>query len=58
MRFEVFTAMKMPMLIFWVVTPCELVGRYQRFGGTYCLHLEGYIQINTKTKRRKTNIDK
>jgi hypothetical protein len=24
-----------------VVTPCGLVGRYRRFGGTYCLHLQG-----------------
>jgi hypothetical protein len=24
------------MLVFWVATPCGLVGRYQRFGGTYC----------------------
>jgi hypothetical protein len=23
-----------------VLTPCGLVGRYQRFGGTYCLHLQ------------------
>jgi hypothetical protein len=28
------------MLVFWVVTPCVLVGRYQRFGGTCCLHLQ------------------
>jgi hypothetical protein len=27
-------------LVFRVVTPCGLVGRYQRFGGTYCLHLQ------------------
>jgi hypothetical protein len=27
-------------LIFWVATPCRFVGRYQRFGGTYCLHLQ------------------
>jgi hypothetical protein len=26
-------------LVFWVVTPCGLVGRSQRFGGTYRLHL-------------------
>jgi hypothetical protein len=32
---------KMSMLFFWVVTPCGLVGRYKRFGGTYCLHLQG-----------------
>jgi hypothetical protein len=25
------------MVVFWVVTPCELVGGYQRFGATYCL---------------------
>jgi hypothetical protein len=40
MRFEVLTAVKMLMLVFWIVTPCGLVGRYQRFGGTYCLHLQ------------------
>jgi hypothetical protein len=27
------------MLVFWVVKPCKLAGRYQRFGETYCLHL-------------------
>jgi hypothetical protein len=25
----------MMMLVFWVVTPCGLVGRYQHFGGMY-----------------------
>jgi hypothetical protein len=39
-RFEVLTVVKMTMLFFWVVTPCRLVGRYQRFGGTCCLHLQ------------------
>jgi hypothetical protein len=28
----ILTAVKMPMLVFWVVTACGLVGRYQRFG--------------------------
>jgi hypothetical protein len=37
MRFEVLMAVKMPMLVFWLVMPCELVGRYDRFGETYCL---------------------
>jgi hypothetical protein len=32
LRFEVLTAVKMSMLVFWVVTLCGLVGRYQRFG--------------------------
>jgi hypothetical protein len=42
MRFEVLTAVKMSMLLFWIVTPCGLVGRYQGFGGTYCFHLQGW----------------
>jgi hypothetical protein len=28
---EVLMAVKMSMLVFWVVTPCELAGRYQHF---------------------------
>jgi hypothetical protein len=44
-------------LIFWVVTPCGLVGGYQCFGGTYFLCLQGsnlilyiyiYMLINYK----------
>jgi hypothetical protein len=42
-RFEVLTAVKMLMLFFWVVMLCGLVGRYQCFGGTYCLHLQLWI---------------
>jgi hypothetical protein len=38
---EVLTAVKMSMLFFWVITPCGLASRYQRFGGTYCVHLQG-----------------
>jgi hypothetical protein len=37
-------------LILWVVTPCGLAGRYQRFGKTHCLHHQG---VTTQ----KTNID-
>jgi hypothetical protein len=29
------------LMLFWVVTPCRLVGRYHRFRETYCLHLQG-----------------
>jgi hypothetical protein len=39
-------------LVLWVVTPCGLVGRYRRFGGTYCLCLQSY-SVTTQ----KTNID-
>jgi hypothetical protein len=35
MRFEVLTTVKM--MFFWVVMPCGLAGRYQRFGETVSL---------------------
>jgi hypothetical protein len=36
------------MLVFWVVSPSELVGRYQRFGGTHCLFSrEDVVSITT-----------
>jgi hypothetical protein len=28
------------MFFFWVLAPCRLVGKCQRFGETYCLHLQ------------------
>jgi hypothetical protein len=55
--------------IFWVVTPRGLVGRYQRFGGRQCLHLQGWWRQYVPSKRwyipsnphgvttQKTNID-
>jgi hypothetical protein len=38
---EVLTSVKMPMVVFWVVTPCDLVGAFQRFARMYRLHLQG-----------------
>jgi hypothetical protein len=55
-RFDVLTAVRMTML-FWVVTPYRHVGGYQRFGETYCLHLQGrhfYLQANTASQPRRT----
>jgi hypothetical protein len=37
-----FTAVQLSMLIFWVVTQSGLAGRYQHFGGTYCIRLQGF----------------
>jgi hypothetical protein len=42
-RFEIFTAVRMMMKFFWVLAPCRLNGTCQRFGETYCLHLQGWI---------------
>jgi hypothetical protein len=39
--FDIFTVVKMWIVVIWVVTPCDLVGGYERFGGTYCFHLQG-----------------
>jgi hypothetical protein len=46
-RSEVLTAVKVSSLAFWVVTPCGLVGRYQRFGGTYCRHHQDEVLVST-----------
>jgi hypothetical protein len=41
-----------------IETPCGLVGRYQRLGGTYCLHPQGsYLPTNPwGVTTQKTNI--
>jgi hypothetical protein len=48
MRFEVLTAVKMPMLVVYVETKCGVVGRCQGFGGTYCLHHQ-CVQLRRST---------
>jgi hypothetical protein len=44
-------------VVFWVVTPCCVVGGYQRFGGSYRLHLQGdldnHLQDRTAAQPRK-----
>jgi len=42
-RFEVFTAVKMKVEIFWVAALCCVVIGYQRFTGIRCLHLQGEV---------------
>jgi len=32
--------------VFWIVTPCVVIG-YQRFGGPYCLNLQGCSRLST-----------
>jgi hypothetical protein len=53
----------MSSLVSWVVTPCGIVGRYQLFGETYCLHLQGgrmflrnadiYVQVHTTLQPKR-----
>jgi hypothetical protein len=38
--FEVLTAVRM--MMFWVLTQCRLVGRYQHFGETYYLQVQSF----------------
>jgi hypothetical protein len=42
-RLEVFTSVKMTIVVFWIVMACGLVRGYQCFGGTYHLHLRGDV---------------
>jgi hypothetical protein len=42
MRFQAFSAVRVTITNFWVSARCGLVSGYQRFGGTHCLHLQGW----------------
>jgi hypothetical protein len=53
MELEVFTAVKISIVVFWVVTPCSIVGGYMRFGGTCLLHPEGRFTTLVITVRIK-----
>jgi hypothetical protein len=44
----IFTAVQMLLQVLWVVTPCEIVGRYKRFRETYCLHIQNWQYIPLK----------
>jgi hypothetical protein len=37
MRFKVFIAVKIKIMVFWDVMPFNSIGRYQYFGETSCL---------------------
>jgi hypothetical protein len=41
---------EMSVFVFWIVTPCGLVGRQQLFGGTYCLNFLGYVDKFTAVR--------
>jgi hypothetical protein len=49
-RFRDVASVIISMFVLWVVTSCELVARYQRFGRISCLHLQGFVTT------QKTNI--
>jgi hypothetical protein len=38
-KFEFLTALNINIMIRWNVTPCNVVDRYQRFGGACCFKL-------------------
>jgi hypothetical protein len=40
-RYEVFIAVKIEFIFFWVVAPCSVVVGYQHFRGLSFLHLQG-----------------
>jgi hypothetical protein len=42
---RLFAVVKMSVVVFWVVVPCELVSGYQYFRGTYCCYLPGSITL-------------
>jgi hypothetical protein len=53
LRFQVLAVVNMSMFVFWVVTPRGLVGKYQRFKETYCLHLQGWRRRQYVSSNRR-----
>jgi hypothetical protein len=39
----------------WVVTPCDVIGDYQRFGETCCFHLQGISEDGVNTFYRNVH---
>jgi hypothetical protein len=52
MRLKVLIAVKVSMLIFWVLTLCGLIRQYQHFEGKYflCLTMPGGLQLKEDEK--------
>jgi hypothetical protein len=56
-RFQVFTAARIKMAIFWVVAPYILVEVYQRFRGACCLHHQGALMtVAASTSETSVNV--
>jgi hypothetical protein len=57
-RFEVPKAMTMNIIVFWDIMQCSVVDRYQHFGESCCLHLQGkrvgQLYKNAKKVRTRT----
>jgi len=53
-KLQVFTVMKIHVVVFWVVTPCNDVVGYQHFGGSMALWNVGILphQYTTLQHRR------
>lgn len=43
-RFEVLTAIKMSVSVFWFVASYRLLDTYQSFGDIHLLHLQGFVK--------------
>jgi hypothetical protein len=46
----------MLILVFWVVTVCDLLGGYKRFGGKNRLHLQGEGKEREAIRSSKTSV--
>jgi hypothetical protein len=43
-RFEILTAMKIHVVVFWILIPCSDVVGYHHIGGLCCLILQGEVK--------------
>jgi hypothetical protein len=54
---EALTAVEGHIVCFWVMISCSLVDEYQRFGGTYCLHLQGWFLLWWRQWHELNNVE-
>jgi hypothetical protein len=47
-NFDIFKAVTVQIVVFWVVTPCSLVGEYNRLGGIHsqCIACKGKVKLS------------
>jgi hypothetical protein len=52
---RIFMAVKIYIVVLWVITPCHLVNGSESFEGTYCNHLQGYSDFQADDESSMSN---
>jgi hypothetical protein len=55
LRFQVFTAARMKITVFWDLVPCSIVEIDRRFRGAYCFHHHGALMMARCPRRQSSS---